>query len=75
VIVKYLTSEQHYAIAEKLLADLRHLDKIGLHASTGRLQGIAQIHATLACAGITEFDVERFEARDKADREVMRHGS
>jgi hypothetical protein len=65
-----MTSEQHYRIAERLLADedfwsRRCFDEEDA-ARDQRTRELAQVHATLAAAGVTRQDVDRFEREDEA---------
>lgn len=77
-----LTSEQHYRVAEKLLADedvswrvcnggpQDLLSKV--RASDARIREVALVHAALASAGITQADVERMDAEDEAEMDRLR---
>lgn len=82
-----MTSEQHYRLAEKLLADEEKSHQIcsadtdslatarlrcSIRKSNDRLRERILIHAALASAGITQADVDRMDAEDQAKLDRLR---
>lgn len=85
--MQHMTSEQHYRLAEKLLSDEEKSHQIcsadtdsvatarlrsAIQESNGRLRERVLIHAALAGAGITQADVDRMDAEDKAEIDRLR---